>query len=201
MLEAAAQQEMQARFGDRFSGMKLTHVEQIHWPVWVHTLSYEAFESVSLDPLEEGLLLLVQAGLESIEQLSALLGCSERYAREMVIRLGGSHTHACVRLSDIGTVHSSLGAASAIQDRARQSPVPKNKALIRDAIFGTWLSYGDVPFSRVAAPTESDGAHAWLEAETDRMTEDDAAGPYALTLVEEQDVESFDVSAEGVKEW
>jgi hypothetical protein len=201
MLELAGQQEVQARFGDRFSGMQLTHVEQIHWPVWLHTFCYEAFESVSLDPLEEGLLLLVQAGVESVEQLSALLGCSERYAREMVARLGGSHTHACVRLSDSGTVHSSFGTASAIRYRARQSPVPKSRSLIRDAIFDSWLSYGDVSFSRTAAPTEDDGAHAWLEAEADRTTAVDKAGPYALTLVNEPNVESFEVSAEGVKEW
>ncbi|MGI4829197.1 MAG: hypothetical protein ACRYFU_13540 [Janthinobacterium lividum] len=201
MLEPAEQQEMQARFGDRFRGMQLTHVEQIHWPVWIHALSYEAFESVSLDPLEEGLLLLVQAGVESVEQLSALLGCSERYAREMVVRLVGTHTHACLRLSNSGTVHPSNGTANAIQNRARQSAVPKTTPLIRDAIFDTWLSYGDVPFGRAAAPTEEDGVHAWLEAETDRLVENGAVGSYAITLVGEPNVESFEVSAEGAKEW
>jgi hypothetical protein len=201
MLEPSQQLEMQARFGDRFSGMQLSHVELLHWPVWIHTFAYEAFESVSLDPLEEGLLLLVEAGVESAQDLSALLGCSERYVREMIARLGGSHAHACVRLMDNDAVCSTPRTASAIQARARQNPVPKNRPLVRDAVFGSWLSYGDVSFNRVTVPTLDDGAHTWLEAATDRVTEDEEAGSYAVTLVDEDDIESSEVSPEGKKEW
>ena len=201
MLDPSQQSEMQSRFGDRFSGMHLTHVELLHWPVWVHTFAYEAFESVSLDPLEEGLLRLVQAGVESAQDLSALLGCSERYVLEMIERLGGGHTHACVLLMANGAVRSTPRTSSAIEDRTRQSPVPRNRHLLRDAIFGSWLSYGDTAFNRLAVPTLDDGAHAWLEAVTDRITEDQEVGSYALTLVDEDDVESFEVFPEGKKEW
>lgn len=53
----------------------------------------------------------------------------------------------------------------------------------------------------MTVPTLDDGAHTWLEAATDRVTEDEEAGSYALTLVDEDDIESFEVSPEGKKEW
>ena len=201
MFEPSQREEMQSRFGDRFSGMELTHVEQIHWPVWVHDFSYEAFESVFLDALEEGLLLLVQAGVESVEDLASLLGCSERYAHEMIERLGGNHQYACIRVLQNGAVSSTGATAVTIANRARQNPVPKSWALIRDAIFDSWLSYGDSSFARASSPTDEDSAHAWLEAQTHRVLEDGSAGTYALTLVPESEVGSFSISAVGRKEW
>jgi hypothetical protein len=78
MPEQPTFEELERRFGDRFPGMRIKHVQIVNWPVWQHDLNYAVFETVELDVLEEGLLLLAKAGVESVSDAADLLGCSER---------------------------------------------------------------------------------------------------------------------------
>ncbi len=133
MLEAPEMPEMERRFGDRFVGMSLTHVEPLHWPVWRHTFRYTTFESVTLDPMEEGLLLLVEAGLQSIPEFAALLGCSENYTRTMSARLSGvKGSNACLQIIGDDSLQPTPQTSAVLELRHRQVPVEKQAILLRD---------------------------------------------------------------------
>jgi hypothetical protein len=173
---------MQSRFGDRFEGMRLTYCERLHWPVWRHLLAYKTYESAAIDPLEEGFLLLVKAGLSRITDIARLLGCSVRYASEMALRLateGG--THGCIALSGGDAVTSLPGIMAVLENRQRKIPVQKSIYLLRDAVFGKWLSYGTTTFEVTSAPNPEDGQFRWL-------------GPVATQVLNDRDTVDFAVS-------
>jgi hypothetical protein len=201
MLSDLQKTEMQVRFGDRFESMRLAHVELLHWPVWCHEFSYTVFDAVSLDPLEEGVLLLIAAGVGGVPDLAALLGCSERYVREMVDRLGGQHSHACLEVFDDGRVAPTPQTAPVLEARIRQVPLAKSTSLFRDGVFGSWLSYGETSFTIDTFPSLDDDAARWLEASVDHVFEDDGAKAYALTLVPDPEVIASTLSSDGSPAW
>lgn len=202
MLEAPAVGEMERRFGDRFAGMSLTHVELLHWPVWRHTFRYTTFESVSLDPMEEGLLLLVQAGLRSIPEFAALLGCSENYTRTMSARLAAvKGSNACLQFVGESSLQPTPQTATVLEMRHRQIPVEKQAILLSDAIFGDWLSYGNVAFELTQSPNPDDGPHRWLDSVVPSITHDDEAAEYTLSLLSEQEIVAAELEASGDLQW
>lgn len=202
MFDEATKAEMKSRFGDRFAGMQLTHVDLLFWPVWRHRFFYTVFEAVELDPLEEGLLLMVAAGVETLSDAASLLGCSERYALQMATRmLGNSNTYSYLSLDDQHRLLPTVHTSAASQRRERLIPVEKELALLRDATFGNWLSYGDVAFDETAIPTSEDGRYRWLAPSMAGMSKDEDAASYALTLAEEKEVAEYELQAAGTLGW
>src|ERR1035438_6518714 len=202
MLEAPDIAEMENRFDDRFDGMRLTHVELLHWPVWRHTFTYTIFERVVLDPLEEGLLLLVQAGLRNIPEFAALLGCSENYARTMSERLASVQgSYSCLQLFGENGLLPTPYTASVLEKRNRQVPLVKQAFLLRDAIFGGWLSYGDTNFDLTFSPNPDDGPHRWLDSVVSSVTQDDKASQYTSTILAEQEIVTAKLEERGDLQW
>ena len=202
MLDAPLVSDMERRFGDRFSGMSLTHVELLHWPVWRHTFLYNTFENVNLDPLEEGLLLLVQAGIRMIPELATLLGCSENYVRSMSARLADVEGfYSCLQRSGNDELRPTPHTASVLERCLREVPLLKQIDLLRDAVFGNWLSYGNSPFEVSLSPNPEDGPHRWLDSVVMSTTHDDEAAQIALDLVSGHEIVSAKLANTGDLRW
>jgi hypothetical protein len=194
--------EMNQRFGDRFSGLYLTHVDLIYWPVWRHELQHSVYESVPLDALEEGLLLLVQAGVDTIEQAAALLGCSKRYALEMARRLdAGLSGNGYLRLENDCRLHATRLTATAIESLQRQVPVHQSMSLLRDSLFGEWLSFGATPFETFSSPDVMKGAYRWLAPEVSADFDDVSASTRALEETQVREIIDSNFATVGVLEW
>ena len=194
--------EMNQRFGDRFSGLYLTYVDVIYWPVWRHELQYHVYETVPLDALEEGLLLLVQAGVSTTEQAAALLGCSKRYALEMARRLeGGLSGNGYLRLEDDGRLQATRLTATAIESLQRQVPVQQSMSLLRDSLFGEWLSFGTSPFETSSSPDILKGLYRWIAPELSADTDDVRAATKALEETQIREILDSNFATSGVLEW
>lgn len=194
--------EMNRRFGDRFSGLYLTYVDIIYWPVWRHELRYKTYEVVPLDALEEGLLLLVLAGVETVERAASLLGCSKRYALEMAKRLstegqGASYLH----LENDEHLSATTLTSVAIDTVQRRVPVQQSTSLLRDALFGEWLSVGATPFESISTPDIVKGAYRWLAPEVSADVVDDGASAKGLEEAQVKEIVESNFSAVGVLEW
>lgn len=202
MPEIASLGDVHRRFGDRFSGMRLTHVELLHWPVWRHPLTYTTFENVAIDPLEEGLLLLVRAGLRQLGDVASLLGCSEEYANDMATRLasvGGKFS--CIARAEGDSVVPLPGIAQVLESHQRQVPVQKQLILLRDAIFGNWLSYGTTTFQVTNSPNPEDGHFRWLAPVVAEVSNEKAAVEFAVSQLTETEIISTEFAESGLLEW
>jgi hypothetical protein len=155
-----------------------------------------------LDPLEEGLLLLVQAGVQSIPEAALLLGCSERYAREMSTRLAGARSsYSCLQLFGDDGLLASPRTDSVLETRHRQIPSQKNSFLLRDAVFGDWLSYGDVTFDLTPMPNPEDGPYRWLGPVVSSVSQDPDAAEYALACLSEREIAASELGQIGDLQW
>jgi hypothetical protein len=194
--------EMNQRFGDRFSGLYLTYVDLIYWPVWRHELQYHVYETVPLDALEEGFLLLVEAGVSTTEQAAALLGCSKRYALEMARRLdAGLSGNGYLRLEDDGRLQATKLTATAIKSLQRQVPVQQSMSLLRDSLFGEWLSFGATPFETSSLPDVMKGAYRWLSPEVSADIDDVSVSTRALEETQVREILDSNFATAGVLEW
>lgn len=194
--------EMNRRFGDRFSGLYLTYVDIIYWPVWRHELRYTTYEVVPLDALEEGLLLLVLAGVETVERAASLLGCSKRYALEMAKRLNTEGQGASyLRLDDDEHLSATTLTSVAIDTVQRRVPVQQSTSLLRDALFGEWLSFGATPFESISTPDIVKGAYRWLAPEVSADVVDDGASTKGLEETQVREIAESNFSAVGALEW
>jgi len=194
--------EMNARFGDRFPDLYLTHVDILYWPVWRHDLFFTVYESIPLDALEEGLLLLIRAGVDNVERAAALLGCSKRYALEMARRLNAENGDASyLRLTPDERLYPAKLTEVAIETVERQVPVQQSVSLLRDALFGEWLSFGNIPFEMNPSPDIGKGAYRWIGPAVSADIVDDGISEKGLaeTLVKEVIDSRFSVT--GALEW
>lgn len=194
--------EMNRRFGDRFSGLYLTYVDVIYWPVWRHQLRYKTYEVVPLDALEEGLLLLILAGVETVERAASLLGCSKRYALEMAKRLGADVQGASyLRLDSDEHLSATKLTSVAIDTVQRRVPIQQLTSLLRDALFGEWLSFGATPFESIPTPDMVKGAYRWLAPEVSADVVDDGASTKGLEETQVREIVESNFSTVGVLEW
>jgi hypothetical protein len=76
---------LQQRYGERLGGMQLKAAETIYWPVYRHKITYSVLSMVPLSVVEEGLLRVVQAGINSLDEISELLGAGTAYPRCLAI--------------------------------------------------------------------------------------------------------------------
>ena len=72
------------RFGERFANLSLVAVEEIFWPVYKHDLTILLREQVELNVFEEGLIRLVAAGVNSLDEMAHFLGISLNYTQKLV---------------------------------------------------------------------------------------------------------------------
>jgi hypothetical protein len=157
-------QEMQQRFGDRFSGMELSAVEQIFWPVFRHRLVFSIRQFVPLDVLEEGLLRVVLAGVTDLTEVTDFLGCSVRYGKKMTDdlanRAGGLLQPALK--TDNTAVFSTNTTEAALTSCERAVIVTREVVLLRDAVFGQWIDFGEHRFRCVPLGPQLESPARWL---------------------------------------
>jgi hypothetical protein len=181
--------------------MRIRHVQTVNWPVWLHVLEYSVFETEDLTVLEEGALLLVQAGIESAPDAAELLGCSDRYGDELLRRLASGHSQAALRIDENGSLHTTPNTARCIEERTKRSLTSKRLTLLRDGIFDTWLSFGDSVFDIVPRPSDSKDPHTWLDIDTSPVCIDESVKTYAISLAPEPEVVSCSMAIEGARAW
>lgn len=188
----------------RFDGFDLTHVEPLYWPVWQHEFRYAVYDTVALDPIEEGLLLLVSAGIRSPEEAAALLGCSVHLVRDEAARLAAVEgKYACLGFAeDILTPRK--GAAAALADHERRVPAVKTQTFLRDGFFGTWLSYGENSFRVKDIPDGQASPYRWLDARVEAEPNDSSAAEAvqkALREIAEPEVKAAELVKSGSLCW
>src|ERR1700741_798232 len=141
----------QEQYGSFFEGLDLAAVEDIYWPVYRQLLTANLRQTTGLDVLEEGPLRLVGAGVSSANELSRLLGCSRAYVDTMAEYLKAGVTPY---INVIGETWLPTSAtATAIAAGERIVLIAEDRDLLRDGLFGFWLSHGDEQFKLVESPT------------------------------------------------
>ena len=194
--------ELQNRFGDRFGDMSLQYVELLHWPVWSHSLIYKTYEEIDLDVMQEGLLLLAQAGVRRLSEIAALLGCSETYTRTIATQLAASgEQHACLLFDGDEEVTPTQRTAAVLESRLHLVPAQKSCTTLRDAVFNTWLSYGDLAFHITEIPDTADGPQRWLDAAVSSENKDRGAMQHALELLPDSEIVEAHFESEGALQW
>ncbi len=139
-------------YGSFFDGLTLAAVETVYWPVHRFGLTVHLRQSAELDALEEGLLRFVDSGLTSPEDISRLLGCSPTYIDTMGKYLGAGVT-PYVSASPLGWSPTSA-TRSAVASRERTILASEERDLLRDGLFGFWISHGDTRFKLIDNPTQ-----------------------------------------------
>jgi hypothetical protein len=152
-MEAEALAKWQAMYGSLFEGLKIAAVDTIYWPIHRKTLVAHLRQTIGLDALEEGLLRLVESGLTCSDELAILLGCSRKYLETMAKYLMEGAT-PCLAVRQ-ETWLPTPATKTAIAAGQRTVLVPEERDLIRDGLFGLWLSYGESNFKLLENPTQA----------------------------------------------
>ena len=158
--------ELQKHFGDRFEGSTLVSVDELFWPVFCHSFSYSVRTTSPLNPIEEGLLRIVSAGVKDITEASRFLGAGQKYVEYLAKRLSETeegHLEApmCWKEGCLGVTASS---EKALADCTKQELEERELSRYRDGIFGTWLKCGDDELDILAKPDLRRAPGRWLAA-------------------------------------
>ena len=193
----------QAQCGSFFDGLSLVAVEEIYWPIHRYLLTANLRQTTGLDALEEGLLRLVEAGVSSVNELTQLLGCSRAYVETM-----GRYLKAGVTpyVNDVGETWSPTPATkAAIAAGERTILVPEDRDLLRDGLFGFWLSHGDAKFKMTENPNSATSPSRWLgtlvEAEVEEQELSDKCRLALSTFDTDVEVHSYDEVRSGGLAW
>ena len=186
-----------------FEGLDLAAVEDIYWPVYRQVLTTNLRQTTGLDALEEGLLRLVEAGVSSSNELSRLLGCSQAYVDTMAQYLKVGVTPY---IKVVGETWSPTPAtATAIAAGERIVLIAEDRDLLRDGLFGFWLSHGDEQFKVVESPTSEISPSRWLgtlvEPDTGQQEFEDVCRTALSRFGEDVEVHSYSVPRSGVLGW
>lgn len=159
-MQSDVSEQWREQYSSFFEGLTLSAVEEINWPVHRLTLTAHLRQSAELDALEEGLLRLVDAGIDSPDDLSTLLGCSSAYVETMGRYLQTGVT-PYVSVAD-GKWTPTSATKTSIAARERIILVSEERDLLRDGLFGFWLTHGDTRFRVTEAPNSERSPSRWL---------------------------------------
>lgn len=197
--------DVQQRFGDRFGGMDLTAIETIFWPVFKHRLSLKMRETVPLDVVEEGLLRISISGVSHIPDAARLLGCSERYTEIVVKELGNCAGGLLQPLLDINgsDFPPSSAAAAALASCSRGVVTDREVFLVRDAVFGQWIDFGERRFRCRPLDKEVESPARWLGSNVSPKVEgaEDAVHDAILMQSNDQEVAANQFDELGELQW
>src|SRR5438445_1090885 len=184
----------QAQCGSFFDGLSLVAVEEIYWPIHRYLLTANLRQTTGLDALEEGLLRLVEAGVSSVNELTQLLGCSRAYVETL-----GRYLNAGVTpyVNDVGETWSPTPATKAASAAGERTIlVPEDRDLLRDGLFGFWLSHGDAKFKMTENPNSATSPSRWLgtlvEAEVEEQELSDKCRLALSAFDTDVEVHSYD---------
>jgi len=202
-VQADALGRWQDQYGSFFDGIDLVAVEDIYWPIYKYTLTANLRQTTGLDALEEGLLRLVEAGVSSVDELATLLGCSPVYVEAMAQYLKAGVT-PYVRVVD-ETWSPTPATTAAIAARERAILVSEDRDLLRDGLFGFWLSRADTQFKVVENPSTEVSPSRWLgtlvEPGIEQQELDDVCRLALSTFGTDVEVHSYEAPRLGDRAW
>jgi len=193
----------QAQYGSFYEGLSLVAVEVIYWPIYRHILTANLRQTTVLDALEEGLLRIVEAGISSVDELATLLGCSRAYVETMGQYLkAGVTPYVNVSGETWSPTPATIGAITAGE---RTILVSEDRDVLRDGLFGYWLSHGDAQFKVTETPSSEKSPSRWLGPLVKPDVEEQEFGDICRLAVStfgaDVGVHSYDAQSSGELEW
>jgi hypothetical protein len=195
--------QWQVQYESFFDGLSLVGVDDVYWPIYEYTLTANLRQTTGLDALEEGLLRFVEASISSVDELARLLGCSRAYVETMGRYLS---TGITPYIKVVGETWSPTPVTkAAIAARERTILVPEDRDLLRDGLFGFWLSHGDERFTITENPSSEPSPSRWLGTLVERdIGEQEFGDSCRLTLPafgRDVEVHSYHASRSGNLGW
>lgn len=151
------------RFDDRFDGFRLTAVQDIFWPVFVHTFNFSWRKDTSLNAIEEALLRLVAAGVSSVDDLRKFLGIGKSYFERIVDSLCGASAAMGASLQPPlnGLIQPGTEITSTLNTLRKVVVQDSAAEFVRDALFDLPIDYCSSRF-RITRRTAGNAGGSWL---------------------------------------